>query len=313
MNCDVVSVDIIDTLSAMQIQESTTYKRRPEDRVSSACPKSEAWRELIVSWFYIVADAFQIRHNVVTAAAYYLDVAVEEGLVTIGLEYQLVSLTAFQLALKLYELKVFPLSDLIKLSKDGNFTESDILDKERELISVLNWYLHPPTSNCFLEEYIMLLPSEDQVPAEVQSAIRAASEKLLQITTRRSEFFRFPPSILAYAAILNVLERLNYDVPLCQFQAFVLSVQHSLKLTSSNPPELLNAFELLEQFLSSDGRMSIKSGEQEVIIASQETCHRSSCSRKTGDSIKSLISNETCSARTSVEGQLLTRREKRKL
>ena len=257
MTCNVVSVDIIDTLTAMKIQESTTYKRRPEDRVSLACPNSEAWRELIVTWFYVVADAFQIRHNVVTAATYYLDVALEEGLVTSRLEYQLVSLTAFQLAIKLYELKAFPLSDLIKLSKDSDFAESDILDKERELISVLNWYLHPPTSNCFLEEYIMLLPSEDQVPAEVQSAIRAASEKLLQITARRSEFFKFPPSILAYAAILNVLERLNYDVPLRQvqafvlsIQAFVLSVQHSLKLTSSNPPELLNAFELLEQFLS---------------------------------------------------------------
>jgi hypothetical protein len=287
MDYDVASFDIIDTLSAMKIQESTTYKRRPEDRVSLACPNSAAWRELIVSWFYIVADAFQMCHNVVTAATYYLDVALEEGLVASRLEYQLVSLTAFQLAIKLYELKVFPLTDLIKLSKDSDFKESDIMDKERELISVLNWYLHPPTSNCFLEIYIMLLPSEDQVPAEVQSTIRAASEKLLQIATCRSEFFNFPPSILAYAAVLNVLDRLNFDVPLCQVQAFVLSVQHSLKLTS-NPPELLNAFELLEQFLNNDG--SIKS-EQEVIIASQETCPRPSPSKT--DSNKSLISNET--------------------
>lgn len=273
MTGDVASFDIVlDTLNAMKIQESTTYKRRPEDRVSFACPESAGWRELIVSWFYIVADAFQLRHNVVTAATYYLDVALEEDLVASRVEYQLVSLTAFQLAIKLYELKVFRLSDLIKLSKDSDFKESDIMDKERELISVLNWYLHPPTSNCFLGEYILLLPSEDQVSAEVQSTIRAASEKLLQMATCRSEFFKFPPSILAYAAILNVLERLNYDVPPCQVQAFILSlqtfvliVQRSLKLTS-NPPELLNAFELLEQLLDNDG---IKS-EQVVIIASQE-------------------------------------------
>lgn len=273
MTGEVASFDIVlDTLNAMKIQESTTYKRRPEDRVSLACPESAGWRELIVSWFYIVADAFQLRHNVVTAATYYLDVALEEALVASRVEYQLVSLTAFQLAIKLYELKVFRLSDLIKLSKDSDFKESDIMDKERELISVLNWYLHPPTSNCFLGEYILLLPSEDQVSAEVQSTIRAASEKLLQMATCRSEFFKFPPSILAYAAILNVLERLNYDVPPCQVQAFILSlqtfvliVQHSLKLTS-NPPELLNAFELLEQLLDNDG---IKS-EQVVIIASQE-------------------------------------------
>jgi hypothetical protein len=273
MTGEVASFDIVlDTLNAMKIQESTTYKRRPEDRVSLACPESAGWRELIVSWFYIVADAFQLRHNVVTAATYYLDVALEEDLVASRVEYQLVSLTAFQLAIKLYELKVFRLSDLIKLSKDSDFKESDIMDKERELISVLNWYLHPPTSNCFLGEYILLLPSEDQVSAEVQSTIRAASEKLLQMATCRSEFFKFPPSILAYAAILNVLERLNYDVPPCQVQAFILSlqtfvliVQRSLKLTS-NPPELLNAFELLEQLLDNDG---IKS-EQVVIIASQE-------------------------------------------
>jgi hypothetical protein len=296
MTWDVASsFDIIDTLSVMKIQESTTYKRRPEDQISLACPNSEAWRELIVSWFYIIADAFQIRHNVVTVATYYLDVALEEGLVTSRLDYQLVSLTAFQLAIKLYELKVFPLSDLIKLSKNSGFAESDIVDKELELISVLNWSLHPPTSSCFLEQYILLLLSEeDQVFAEVESAIRSASEKILQIMTCRSEFFKFPPSILAYAAILNVVERLNYDVPVQAFvlslQAFGLSVQHSLKLTSSNPPELLNAFELLEQFLNNDG--SIKS-QQEVIIASQETCCRSSsCSQKT-DSSKSLNSNET--------------------
>jgi hypothetical protein len=91
---------------------------------------------------------------------------------------------------------------------------------------------------------------------------------------------------------MNVLERLNYDVSLCQVQAFVLSVQHNLKLTS-NSPELLNAFDLLAKFMNNDG--SIKS-EQEVIIASQETCHSQSPSRKT-DSSNSLISNETCSPR----------------
>jgi Cyclin, N-terminal domain len=161
---DVVE-QVLDTVTAMRTQELTTYRRC--DYLDSSSASSQdgrlsavldaAWRQRIVEWMYGVVDHCSLRRDSVATASVFLDICVQRGLVKTREEYQLAAMTALQIAIKLCDSTVVKLQSMVALGR-GLFTAQDVIDMERKMLATLNWNCHPPTSVCFLRQFLRLLP-----------------------------------------------------------------------------------------------------------------------------------------------------------
>jgi Cyclin, N-terminal domain len=151
---------VLDTVTAMRTQELTTYRRcdyldSQEGRLQTVLDAS--WRQRIVEWMYGVVDHCSLRRDSVATASVYLDICVQRGLVKTREEYQLAAMTALQIAIKLCDSTVVKLQSMVALGR-GLFTAQDVIDMERKMLATLNWNCHPPTSVCFLRQFLRLLP-----------------------------------------------------------------------------------------------------------------------------------------------------------
>jgi hypothetical protein len=247
MNCSSSFAEIQDISMNMKRLESTTYKiSLPLTELFPNTGNFGNWRSTIVTWMYSIAEAFKLQQSVVSAAAYYLDKSVEQGIITSPAEYQLASLTSLHMAMKLYESKLFPWNELLKFGH-GNFEDKDIIEMERSIMKGLDFHLHPPTANCFLQEFMKFLPRN--ILSKTRRKIEMESERLIQATVTHDEFAEFLPSVSAYAAMLLAMRGLSKDrISVSQIDRFILLVQAAAKLTS-NSPGLLEVFQKLEPFM----------------------------------------------------------------
>jgi hypothetical protein len=228
----------METLCHMRRLESTTYKRPLSQSLRE--PFHGLWRQQIVEWMYTLVKYCKLRHESAAAAVYYLDMAVSHGLVTSPKQYQLCSMTALYLALKVYDspsMRVVKLSSLVKLG-NGEFYEQDVVDMERDMIHLLKWRLSPPTINCFIQQYLVILlsdkddcviddgkaatngvvDSEDTSPSspsssELTSSLARKLEEIalecIELVMGRDYFLADDPSVVAYAIILMAIEILD--------------------------------------------------------------------------------------------------------
>lgn len=207
-----------ETLCRMRRLESTTYKRPLAQALPE--PFHGLWRQQIVEWFYSLVKYCNLRHESAAAAIYYLDVAVANGLVNTPRQYQLGSMTALYLALKVYDspsMRVVKLSSLVKLGND-EFDEQDVVDMERSIIQLLQWRLNPPTINCFVQQYLVLLFSgtDDCVDGEETSLSSSLANQLeetalecIELVMGRDYFNAEKPSVIGYAVLLMAIELLD--------------------------------------------------------------------------------------------------------
>lgn len=201
--------DVEDILVVMRQQEMTTYRRR--DYLSgnegfATHVVDGAWRQRIVEWMYGVVDHCSLRRDSVAIAAYYLDSCVEKGLVESRQEFQLAAMTALQLAIKLYDSTMVKLDSMVKLGR-GLFTEHDVVNMERKIVSSLEWRLHPPTSICFLRQFLRLLPASVAPPTRY--LIAEVARFIAEISVCLCKFISLPPSMIAYAGMLVAIERID--------------------------------------------------------------------------------------------------------
>jgi hypothetical protein len=201
--------DVEDILVVMRQQEMTTYRRR--DYLSgnegfATHVVDGAWRQRIVEWMYGVVDHCSLRRDSVAIAAYYLDTCVEKGLVESRQEFQLAAMTALQLAIKLYDSTMVKLDSMVKLGR-GLFTEHDVVNMERKIINSLEWRLHPPTSICFLRQFLRLLPASVAPPTRY--LIAEVARFIAEISVCLCKFISLPPSMIAYAGMLIAIERID--------------------------------------------------------------------------------------------------------
>lgn len=201
--------DVEDILVVMRQQEMTTYRRRnylSGNEGFATHVVDGAWRQRIVEWMYGVVDHCSLRRDSVAIAAYYLDSCVEKGLVESRQEFQLAAMTALQLAIKLYDSTMVKLDSMVKLGR-GLFTEHDVVNMERKIVSSLEWRLHPPTSICFLRQFLRLLPASVAPPTRY--LIAEVARFIAEISVCLCKFISLPPSMIAYAGMLVAIERID--------------------------------------------------------------------------------------------------------
>lgn len=192
-----------DVLEHMRCSESSTY-RRPLNRPVE--PFNGLWRQQIITWMYTLVKYCKLRHESVACGAYFLDVAVATGVIKTPSDYQLGAMTALYLGLKVFDspsMRVVKLSSLAKLG-NAEFTERDIVRMEREMVTAMGWRLCPPTPNCFLQQYLVLLPTQTEA---TKNLIEKKALEAIEVSVSKECFFSCKPSVLGYAALLIGLDQ----------------------------------------------------------------------------------------------------------
>ena len=154
--------------------------------------------------------SFDLSREVVAVSLSFFD----RYFATLGNKYNgnvalLASLTTLHIAIKLYDTKKIKLSTLANLSR-GQFTSRDIEMMEWTILSALRWKLHPPTPYTFVEHIMFFLPQE--LNSSTRAGLNEVSKYLTELAVCDAYFVdRANSSTIAFAAILNVMDDMNYS------------------------------------------------------------------------------------------------------
>jgi hypothetical protein len=246
-------LELQDTLCIMKQQESEKYKN-----IEFTIPLEfqhvvdVAWRGQILQWMFGVVDFCVLPRESVAAAAYFIDFSVSKGLIQSRLDYQIVAITALHLSLKLFNWSMVKLESLVKLGRDL-FTVEDVVKTERILLQALNWNLHPPTSGCFLYQFLSLLPS--RVSKGLIQTITNISQRINEIAVCETVFSRYSPSTIAFAGMLLSMELLDeVQLPISQRQCFLFQMK-TVASMDCNAPELLEAMQQLKPYMRENPKL----------------------------------------------------------
>jgi Cyclin, N-terminal domain/Cyclin, C-terminal domain len=305
--------DSVDTVRMMMIQERSSYVKKDYlSRTHSIYPSGTAcevtrvlpctfidatWRQRIIEWMFGVVDHCFLRRDSVAVAAYYLDVCVSRGIVANRQDFQLVAMTALQLAIKLYDTTVVKIDSMIKLGR-GMFVEQDVIDMEMKMLAVLKWQVHPPTPICFLRQFLRLLPNTAS-PA-TRYMITEVTRFVTEITVCLYRFVVFPSSTVAYAGMLVAMARINTkQLPEWQRQQIYTTFASFLNLHHDSPI-ICEIMYRLEQSLEKNFCL------QELINTIDQQCRKSeynnfnnSCSERFTSVVNYDNYAETCVQTTS--------------
>ena len=120
----------------------------------------------------------------------------------------LTSLTTLHIAIKLNDSsRKIKLSTLANLSR-GQFGPTHIEKMEWEVLKALNWKLHPPTPSAFVSNLLLFLPPE--VSPEARKSLHDRSKYLTELAVCDSYFVDVDNSVVAFAAMVNVMEDINH-------------------------------------------------------------------------------------------------------
>ena len=211
---------IISRLEVMRRQEQSTYSYRnyqppafphPNGRNSaedSAPHLNSSWREKICHWSFNVIDHFDLSREVVAVSMSLFDrYLATRGNRCNGSTALLASLTTLHIAIKVNEVRKIKLGTLANLSR-GQFGPRHIEEMEWNVLTSLEWKIHPPTSMSFISHLLLLLPP--QVDDACKEEIYALSRYITELSVCDSAFVEINPSSVAFAAILNSLEDRKY-------------------------------------------------------------------------------------------------------
>lgn len=211
---------IISRLEVMRSQEQSTYSYRnykppafPHQNNRNGTDEStpilnSSWREKICHWSFNVIDHFDLSREVVAVSMSLFDrFLATRGNRCNGSTALLVSLTTLHIAIKVNEVRKIKLGTLANLSR-GQFGPAHIEEMEWDVLTRLEWKIHPPTSMSFISHLLLLLPP--QVDDACKEEIYALSRYITELSVCDSAFVEINPSSVAFAAILNSLEDRKY-------------------------------------------------------------------------------------------------------
>eukprot|EP00984_Skeletonema_dohrnii_P038591 scaffold42025_cov150-Skeletonema_dohrnii-CCMP3373.AAC.2 len=211
---------IISRLEVMRSQEQSTYSYRnyeppafphPTNRnnADESIPHlNSSWREKICHWSFNVIDHFDLSREVVAVSMSLFDrFLATRGNRCNGSTALLASLTTLHIAIKVNEVRKIKLGTLANLSR-GQFGPRHIEEMEWNVLTSLEWKIHPPTSMSFISHLLLLLPP--QVDDACKEEIYALSRYITELSVCDSSFVEINPSSVAFAAILNSLEDRKY-------------------------------------------------------------------------------------------------------
>jgi hypothetical protein len=163
----------------------------------------------------------------------------------------LTSLTTLHIAIKLHDMKKIKIATLANLSR-GQFGAKHIEEMEWKVLCALSWKLHPPTQYAFVSHFVLFLPQEASSAARKE--LFELSRYLTELAVCDSYFVEINNSTTAFAAILNVMEDMNYSRLSAGIrEKFLRDIAHKVGLSYSSPSVVAARRRLKTMFNATSG------------------------------------------------------------
>jgi Cyclin, N-terminal domain/Cyclin, C-terminal domain len=201
-----------DRIFAMRKTEASyslqSFLHQQQCTAQEVVPLSDTWRRKVTQWAFNVVDHFGFARDVVTVSMGIFDrYLATKGNLCSGNVVLLTSLTTLNLAIKLHESTQRIKSQILADLSRGQFGTKHIEEMELEILAALSWKLHMPTPLTFVAEFLHFLPS-NILPAERKEVYEQA-KYLTELAVCESSFVERPNSIVALAAMYNVMETIR--------------------------------------------------------------------------------------------------------
>lgn len=251
-------------VSKLQLRERTVYKRPLEQPKKQDDPTEfvvlPSWRKTILEWMYgLTTKCSVLSKETIAITAYYLDVSISQGLIRSQLEFKVVSVTCLFLATKVMDSSStsVTLEDLIQLCS-SQFSATDIVQMELQILTKLQWRLYPPTPNCFVHQFLRLFPNE--TTPQTLDKVQQISQLMIEVATCQPMICsQSLPSEVAYASLLLATEFVGTDAELSirnrQIWFLRMSTYCALK---SNHVNVLQAIKELGNLISEEEIMTTR-------------------------------------------------------
>lgn len=207
-----LSIDeLTDRLHVMQYQESTHYRSENYINGGSQAVDREC-RVKMAEWCYQVTDFCQFKRETVAVSMSYLDrfLSTSRSSAREALQskkhYQLAAMTCLYIAIKLFEPLAMDTALLSSISQ-GCYSESEISDMEKEILTSLGWRMNGPTAHDFLSHILNVLPTTARNSCEsISRTLHDFSRFQVELAVSDYDLSIQKPSLVALAAILNSAE-----------------------------------------------------------------------------------------------------------
>ena len=214
------TTDLKDKVTVMILQEDTPHykcrdyllRRKLESREPSTKPTENEvdtlCREKMCEWCYRVVDHFHASRDIVGIAFSFLDRFVDRCSCD-RTAFKLSAMTCLYVAIKLFHTREVSMASLSELSR-GEFDVVHIAEMEGIILQTLNWRMHPPTTQCFINLLQGLLPTLDH--GLVTKAVYQRATFFAELSLFDYCFVTQPRSAIAIAALLNAMEGMEESV-----------------------------------------------------------------------------------------------------
>eukprot|EP00538_Stauroneis_constricta_P008978 CAMPEP_0119565316 /NCGR_PEP_ID=MMETSP1352-20130426/29590_1 /TAXON_ID=265584 /ORGANISM="Stauroneis constricta, Strain CCMP1120" /LENGTH=377 /DNA_ID=CAMNT_0007614195 /DNA_START=316 /DNA_END=1449 /DNA_ORIENTATION=+ len=174
-----------------------------EDPVDAVC------REKMCEWSYRVCDHFHCGREIVAVAFSYLDRFIDRCACD-RTAFKLAAMTTLYMATKVINSKQISIKSLSDLSR-GEFDTSHIAEMEMIILQTLEWRMHPPTSQAFIENLLGQL-GFFSADASLGSIVHQRATFFAEIALYDAAFVSMERSVIAIASILNAMEGIDDSV-----------------------------------------------------------------------------------------------------
>ncbi|KAG6763238.1 hypothetical protein POTOM_033778 [Populus tomentosa] len=196
---DIDCGDLKDTLAVVEyIDDIYAYYKKTE---SSGCVSptymdrqfdiNEKMRAILIDWLIEVHYKFELMDETLFLAINLIDRFLERCTV-VRKKLQLVGVTAMLLACKYEEVSVPLVEDFVLIS-DNAYTRIEVLDMEKLMVNTLQFKMSVPTPYMFMKRFLKAALSDKK--------LELLSFFIIEVCLVEYEMLRFPPSLLAAAAI----------------------------------------------------------------------------------------------------------------
>ncbi len=286
-------IDAKERLLVMRRQEDSLYYcsdyfeqlSPPQNGTESNNTIDPLCRKKMATWCFQVIDFIQFSRETVSISMNYLDRFLCSGcpraeqVLNCRREYQLASMTALFMAIKINEPIMIDMVMLTELSK-GIYTKEDFRKMETDILFGLNWRVSGPTAQSFVVHLLELIQQQQEqelLPQYDQTGNTTTTEKVsfslsdvqkiyeisayqIELSVGEHEFITQKPSIVAIASIWNCIEEYydnTDDGTLSIFHRQLLNAVSSLESMQMEEQEFHDVKETLSK-LSRDGSRTMQ-------------------------------------------------------
>ncbi|KAL3801645.1 hypothetical protein HJC23_013150 [Cyclotella cryptica] len=266
----------MDSISAMHLQEKKSPRCSNYFHRSSVV--DESCRTAMVNWLFQISDALSLNRETVGIAMSFLDRFLSSSTARSAKalddrhQFQLAAITAYFIAVKIYEPVQLGVDMLVKLCR-GFYEQSAILAMEKDILYSLEWRVSSPTALDFMRQILELLTLNE--PSFVEN-----SQRHMGNATSDVHFSTFAPSVVGAACVaisfresnvspssgqLSFWEQICQELELNDSKEF-FDVQQRLQSKSSHSKKLRNVGSALTTLSSRSSYINVGDARSPVSI-----------------------------------------------